>query len=136
MNPISFIAIRYTIIAKTPRCVTIEYWIIIAISEHICAEDTLASGGQTIRIDESSQSGIIITALEIIEAGFHVEVVTTIAQGVELGNMSIGDGVALAVGGAQGLAPGIVGILGNRVQGIDPTIADMLHELDHIALQI
>ena len=96
----------------------------------------MASGGQTIRIDESSQSGIIITALEIIEAGFHVEVVTTIAQGVELGNMSIGDGVALAVGGAQRLAPGIVGILGNGDQIIYSSAKSMLHELDNITLQI
>ena len=92
--------------------------------------------GEGVGIDKPVGYGIVVAALEIIEAGFHVEVVTTIAQGIELGDMGIGDGVALAVGGAQGLAPGIVGILGNRVQGIDPTIADMLHELDHIALQI
>jgi len=50
--------------------------------------------------------------------------------------MSIGYGISLAVGGAQGLAPGIVGILGDGVQIIDPALACVLHELDHIALQI
>ena len=64
--------------------VFIDYRIVVAISEHICAEDTLASGGQTIRIDESSQSGVVVARLEIIEAGFHVEVVTAIAQGLSL----------------------------------------------------
>ena len=113
-----------------------SYRTIIAISEHICAEDTLASGSQTIRIDESSQSGVVVAALQIVEAGFHVEVVAAIAQGVELGDMRIGNGVALAVGGAQRLAPGIVGILGDGVQIIDPALACVLHELDNITLQI
>ena len=74
--------------------------------------------------------------MEIIEAGFHVEVVTAIAQGVELGDMGIGDGVALAIGGAQMLAPSIVGILGNRVQGIDLALACVFHKLNDIPLQV
>ena len=99
-------------------------------------QDALAGACETIGVDESSQSGVVVAALEIIEAGFHVEVVTTIAQGVELGDMGIGYGISLAVGGAQRLAPGIVGILGNGDQIIYSSAKSMLHELDHIALQI
>ena len=50
--------------------------------------------------------------------------------------MGIGDGVALAIGGAQGLAPSIVGILGNRVQGIDLALACVFHKLNDIPLQV
>ena len=99
-------------------------------------QNALAGALVTIGVDESSQSGVVVAALEIIEAGFHVEVVAAIAQGVELGDMGIGDGVALAVGGAQRLAPSIVGILGNGDQIIYSSAKSMLHELDHIALQI
>ena len=47
-------------------------------------EYTLTGGRITIRIDESANLGVIITALEIVEAGFGVVIVATVTQGVDL----------------------------------------------------
>ena len=46
--------------------------IIQAIGKHIIAQNTLASAGVGIGIDESAQFGIVITGLEIVERGFSV----------------------------------------------------------------
>jgi hypothetical protein len=43
--------------------------IVLAISKHIVAEDTLTCGSKHIGIEESTQFGIVITGLEIIQFG-------------------------------------------------------------------
>ena len=45
--------------------------IVKTIAKHITAEDTLAGGGVGISIDESTDSGIVISGLEIIEPGLY-----------------------------------------------------------------
>jgi hypothetical protein len=47
-------------------------WIIQAIGKHIIAQDALSSRNKNIGIDESTQFGIVITGLEIVEPGFSV----------------------------------------------------------------
>ena len=43
--------------------------IIIAVGEHIVAEDTLTSGDKGIGVEEAADLGIIITGLQVIEPG-------------------------------------------------------------------
>ena len=41
---------------------------IVTVSKHVIAKDTLTGAGEGIGIEESTQFGIVITGLEIIEA--------------------------------------------------------------------
>ena len=41
--------------------------IVIAISKHIVAQQTLAGGDEGVGVDESAPGGIVITALEIVQ---------------------------------------------------------------------
>ena len=61
--------------------------------------------------------GVIVAALEVIEAGFVIVVVATVTEGVQVGEgvtggLLIDKVVAAAVGDAGQLAPGVVGISG------------------------
>ena len=58
--------------------------IIAAIGKHIISKDTLTGGDEGVCIDESAPGGVVITGLEIIQPGFLVVDLTTIAQGVIL----------------------------------------------------
>lgn len=63
-----------TIIAQislraVPRRVSIVDWIVVAICIHVIAQQTLASGGIRVRVEESSPLRIIVPGLEVIEAG-------------------------------------------------------------------
>ena len=66
----------------------------------------MSCGDESIRIEESADLGIIVSALEIVEAGFGVVDVAPVAQGV-VGTQGAGHGT----GGAEDVAPGILGIL-------------------------
>ena len=65
--------------------------------------NSLPSGGISIRVNESANGGIIVTALEVIEACFGVEVVAPVADGVGCGEGAFG---------CQDVAPGVVGVGG------------------------
>ena len=81
----------------------------------------LAGGNEAVRTDESTDFGVIISALEVVEPCFCVVDVAAVAEGVEGG---YGAG-----GGACGIAPGIVGIGGySSAGGAD--------DFDHIALEV
>ena len=58
--------------------------VIIAVRKHIEPEDSLTGGGEGIGVQKSPDDGVIISALQVIETGFAVAVVTPVAQGVEL----------------------------------------------------
>lgn len=55
-------------------------WVIVAISEHIEAYESLPGAGITVRVDKPTDFRVIITALEIVESGFGVVVIASIAQ--------------------------------------------------------
>lgn len=58
---------------------------------------------------------IIISALEVVEAGFGVVVVASVAQGVEVGNVgAAGNCYAVCVGYADDLAPSVIAVIGNK----------------------
>ena len=67
--------------------VGVIYRIIIAIGEHISAEEALAGTAVGVGVYESGDSGVIITALEVIEAGFVIIVIATVADWVHMGNV-------------------------------------------------
>lgn len=46
------------------------HWVVIAIREHIAAEEALAGGGKAVSIDKPADGGVIITGLQVIESGF------------------------------------------------------------------
>ena len=54
--------------------------VIVAVSEHIESGKAVTCAGIAICIDESVNFRVIITALEIVESGFGVVIVATIAQ--------------------------------------------------------
>ena len=64
--------------------------VIVAVSEHIESGKAVTSAYITVRIDKSANFGVIITTLEIVEAGFGVVIVATVTQGVDLSHCTRG----------------------------------------------
>ena len=56
--------------------------IIATIGVHIVAQDALAGGNEAVGVDESPDGRVIVAALEVIEAGFGVIDIASVAQGV------------------------------------------------------
>ena len=77
-------------------------WIIPTVRKHIIPQEALAGAGVAVGVDESAESWVIISALEIIEARLFIEVVASVPEWVR---------VAETAGGVQDVAPGIVTIL-------------------------
>ena len=44
------------------------YRIVVAIREHVAAEEAMAGGSEAVRVDEAADRGIVITALQVIES--------------------------------------------------------------------
>ena len=42
--------------------------VVIAIREHIAAEEALSGGGEAVCVDEAADLGVVITALQVIES--------------------------------------------------------------------
>ena len=74
-----------------PRGVGGNHRVIIAVRKHIEPEDSLTSGGEGISVQKSPDDGVVISALQVIEAGFAVAVVAPVAQGVELGDGQVAE---------------------------------------------
>ena len=66
-----------------PIRVDAVYRVIVAVSEHIESGKAISCAGIAVRIDESANLGVIITALEIVEAGFGVVVIASVSQWVD-----------------------------------------------------
>ena len=49
------------------------YGVIVAISKHVIAKETLAGGGIGVGVDEAAGSGVVITGLQIVQPGLLVE---------------------------------------------------------------
>ena len=63
-----------------PIRVDAVYRVIVAVSEHIESGKAVTCAGIAIRVDESANFGVIVAGLEVIEAGFGIVIVATIAQ--------------------------------------------------------
>ena len=65
--------------------ITVANWIVLAIREHIGAEEAVGvGGGEGIRVNEPAVGKVIVPALEVVKARFAVVVVTTVAKGVDV----------------------------------------------------
>ena len=65
--------------------ITVANWIILAIREHIGAEEAVGvGGGEGIRVNEPAVGKVVVPALEVVKARFAVVVVTAVAQGVDV----------------------------------------------------
>ena len=62
--------ITYTGITNSARQISMNNRIIIAIGEHVIAQQTLAGGDVAVGIEESTPLGVVVTGLEVIEPGF------------------------------------------------------------------
>jgi len=93
----------------------------------------LTSGSKAVRVEETLDSGVIISALEIIEAGFRIVVVAPVAQGVLGGDGGV---IALGRGDAEEIAPGIVGILRDGLVGAVKQLHHVALTVDHIVIGI
>ena len=59
--------------------------IILAICEHIGAEETVGvGGGEGVGVDEPAVGKVVVPALEVVETRLAVVIVTTVAQGVDV----------------------------------------------------
>ena len=61
--------------------------IILAIREHIGAEEAVGiGGGEGVGVDEPADGRVIIAALEVVEAGLGVVIIAAVTQGVDVGD--------------------------------------------------
>ena len=65
--------------------ITVANWIILAIREHIGAEEAVGiGGGEGVGVNEPAVGEVIVPALEVIETRFAVVVIPTVTQGVDV----------------------------------------------------
>ena len=81
----------------------------------------MAGGSEYIGVDESADSGVIITGVQVVEPGFVVVVVAAVTEGVYGCQFS---------GSRKDVAPGIVGV------GCHEGIIGRLIDFYHITLQV
>ena len=91
--------------------------VILAVGKHVGAAEAAVGGYIPIRINKTPDHGVVVACVQVVEAGFLVEVVAAVAQGVDVGNVVWvpRDVVALPVGDGEGVAPGVVGIFCRQV---------------------
>ena len=88
------------------RAIAHIHWIVHAIAEKVIATNISTNTGyRIIRVDKAADSGVIIPALEIVQACFSVVEVPAVAEGVELAQR-VGHGA----GGGQGITPCVIGV--------------------------
>ena len=75
-------------------------------------EEALAGAGVGVRVNEALQLGVVVPALEIVEAGVVILVIAPVAEGVhegdEVGGRGISNQVPVSVPDCCDLAPGVV----------------------------
>lgn len=78
--------------------ITAIYRVILAIREHIGAEEAVGvGGGEGVSVNEPADGRVIIAALEIVEAGLGVVVIAAVAQWVEVADRRVAAVVHRAV---------------------------------------
>ena len=114
------------------------YWIIVAISKHIAAQEALPGGRIVIRIDEPANFRVIVSALQVVEAGFRIVIIPPVAEGVVVGHMRgcRGDCRPRRVGYAQHLPVGVVGVLRHQGPRVAPAACVAAVKSRHVPLQV
>ena len=72
------------------------------------------------RIDESADLGIVITGLEVVQLGFYIIIISTVAQRID---------ICVGAGSLDDLAVGVIAVVCCR-------LTQVVHQPDHIALQV
>ena len=81
-----------------PHYHTIANRVILAICEHIGAEEAVGvGGGEGVGVNEPADGRVIVAALEVVEAGLGIVVIAAVAQGVEVANRRVAAVVHRAV---------------------------------------
>ena len=95
--------------------ITVANWIVLAIREHIGAEDSVGIGGsEGVGVNEPAVGKVIVPALEVVETRFAVVVIATVAQRVDVPDEA-GGSVLLSVFIVHGVvAPRAVGAAAQR----------------------
>ena len=88
------------------------------------SQNTLSSGCKCVGVEESSGTGGIITALEVIEVGFLVVYVATVAERVDLA-----EGISKRSGGAQNVAIRVIFVAHNNC-------ARSVHDGHYVTLEV
>ena len=94
--------------------------VIIAVRKHIVAEIALSGARVAIRIDKPPQCGVIVSGLQVIETGFGIVVIATVADGVQVCELA---------GLGENCAVGVVSIAGHGLAG-------GIDQMHHVALQV
>lgn len=75
----------------------------------LVAEEAGSGGGKGVGVEEAADGGVIVAGLEVVEAGFGIVVVATIADGVQEGRAGgVDDDAAIRVCYIGQLAPDVV----------------------------
>ena len=72
-----------------PCSIVAVYWIIPAVRKHVIPEEALTGAGVAVGVEEALDDGVIVSALEIIEAGLGVVVVSAVAQGIPASDSAV-----------------------------------------------
>ena len=99
-------------------------WVVVAVGKYIATENSSTGRCKCIGIDESTDGGVVITGLQVIEPGIMVINIATIQQRIQL-NDCMGTGSR----GGNDVAPGVIGVVADKAAGIAA-------DFNHIALQI
>ena len=112
------------------------YWIIVAISKHIAAQEALPGGRIVIRIDEPANFRVIVSALQVVEAGFRIVIIPPVAEGIVIGHVcgGGGNGRPRRVGHAQHLAERVVGVLRHQGPRVAPSACVAAVKSRHVPL--
>lgn len=98
--------------------------IILAIREHIGAEEAVGvGGGEGVGVNEPADGRVIVAALEVVEAGLGIVVIAAVAQGVEVADRCV------AVVVHRAITPGII-VVGRS------EFAARIEDGGHVALHI
>ena len=102
------------------------------------AQEVLPSGCVFVRIDKPTDFRVIVSALQVIEAGLRVVIIPTIAEGVVIGHVcgGGGNGRPRRVGHAQNLPVGVVGVLRHQGPRVAPAACVAAVDGRHVPLQV
>ena len=102
------------------------------------AQEALAGGSIGVRVNKPLQRRVIVSGLEIVEAGVVILVVAPVAEGVhegdEVGSRGIGDQSAVSIPDCRDLAPGVVLIGGYDLR--PGAVGVPLVKANNVALQV
>ena len=125
-----------------PVFIGVVDWVVLAIRKQIRPRDVRCGQGcifWQVGVDKPADHWVVVPALQVVEAGFDVLVVASVAQEVDVceGAVIVCD-LAAGVDRDGGFAPGVIAV-GRDLDHVDlcaPSDGDGLVELRHVALLV